>query len=82
MTNGTQRLYLPPRECARRCGVSSSTIYRWISQGRIPSAIKTLGNHNRIPEQAIVALMEAGTKNSKKGNNRNDDESISTPTPE
>lgn len=66
MKRKAETVFLPPREAARRCGVSTGTIYRWISEGRIPKAIRTLGNHGRIPEEAIDALLgEEGNKKTK-----------------
>jgi len=70
MQPNRERIYLSPRDAARLCGVSVSTIYRWVEQGLIP-VLKTLGNHNRFPIDSIEALVEKHQKNKRKGKQRN-----------
>jgi excisionase family DNA binding protein len=40
------------REIASRLGVSSQTVYRWITEGKVPPPIK-IGSTMRFPREAI-----------------------------
>lgn len=47
---------LPPGEVAKLLGVSSKTLSRWASEGKIPS-IRTLGGHRRYRLSVVLALL-------------------------
>lgn len=47
---------LPPGEVAKRLGVSTKTLGRWASDGKIPS-VRTLGGHRRFRESVVLAIM-------------------------
>lgn len=49
--------YMTTTELSKLCGVSRFTIINWIKRGRI-RVIKTVGNHNRIPESEALSLLD------------------------
>ena len=61
----TETIYLTPQDAAKLFGVSVSTLYRWVEEGEIP-VLKTLGNHNRFPTDAIKDLLKEQQKKSKR----------------
>ena len=46
-------------EAARAAGVTPDTIRRWCDSGKLP-AIRTGGNHRRIDEQGLYAMLSDG----------------------
>lgn len=71
METSITKPYLTPHEAAAEFGVSVSTIHKWVRGGKLP-ALKTLGQHNRIPSTAIQSLIEEQNQNQMKGNNDNE----------
>lgn len=53
-------MLLTPKEVARRLNVSPRTVYLWLEQGRLP-AVRLSQRVTRVPEEAVVALVESMT---------------------
>lgn len=71
MKPNTETIFLPPREVANLFGVSVSTVYKWVSEGRLP-ALKTMGHQNRFEKDQIDNLIKGQKTNAKKGSNQDD----------
>jgi excisionase family DNA binding protein len=73
---------LSPEQLAQLLGVSRSTIYLWIAQGRFRGAVTRIGKHTRIwRNRAIERLFNRGKPNVSETNtqtNRGIDHDINT----
>lgn len=57
--NGTRSDFCWVREIADRLGVSDSTLYRWITEGKVPPPIR-IGSTMRFPREQIDKWIEDG----------------------
>jgi excisionase family DNA binding protein len=53
----TEDLLLTVAEVAARFGVSTKTVARWVTAGKL-SCIRTPGGHRRFPEATIRRVLE------------------------
>lgn len=51
-----QTAYVRPGEVAELLGVAVKTVSRWCDQGRIAGAVRTAGEHWRIPRSELDRL--------------------------
>ena len=56
MVEVSERL-LRPREVCKRLGISYTTLYRWIRNGRI-KAVRIASGRYRIPESELKRIIE------------------------
>ena len=70
MELGKNRPYLRPKDVAAACGISTSTVYRWQKSGRLPVALKTLGNQSRFSPLTVESLLNKLKLKEKQGDQK------------